>query len=428
MDAERDGVDGTVERDLAQTLDLLSERVARYRVDDLVLTYCNRSWAAQYHADPSELIGLRIDTLLNSDEMQGLHSQLARLGPLNPYLSDPHPRQAALTPDRWTEWTDRYLPLATGAEVLAVGRDVTERHLAEQRLAASEAHFRLLAERSADLVWRLVADPKPRISYLSPSVEALTGWTAEAFGDDLAHLRSLLDEEGERVLDAALAGQQPPDRFDLRLRRPDGTWLILEMSAVRLPDGWQGIGRDVTQVRQLQDDLATLALRDPLTSLANRRLLDLLLDAALARAERAETPVVVTYVDLDGFKQVNDVHGHAAGDAVLVEVARRLSTTLRGTDLVARLGGDEFVAVHETDAARAATIAERISAALSPAYVLPSGVEVDCPASLGTADSGSHPTAPALLAAADAAMYEVKKARRVVRARAAPRERPTSRS
>lgn len=424
MDAEREVSDGTVQRDLAQTLDLLSERVARYRVDDLILTYCNRAWAAQYHEDPADLIGRRIDSLLNEDEMRGLRAQLARLGPLNPYLHDPERRQAALTPDRWTEWTDRYLPLPTGAEILAVGRDVTERHLAEQRLAASEAHFRLLAERSVDLVWRLVVHPHPRLSYLSPSVEQLTGWAVEAFGDDLMHLSTLLDEDGIRILRAALEGEQPPDRFDMRLRRPDGTWLTLEMSVVRLPDGWQGIGRDVTQMRKLQDDLATLALRDPLTGLANRRLLDLLLDAALARGERAETPVVVTYVDLDGFKQVNDVHGHAAGDAVLMEVARRLSTTLRGTDLVARLGGDEFVAVHETDAARAQMIADRIATALAPAYVLPSGVTVECPASLGSADSATHPVAADLLAAADAAMYEVKHARRTARARAALLERP----
>lgn len=168
--------DALPDAELARTLDLLSEQVARYRVDDLRLTYCNRAWADQFRREPAELIGTPIDDLLNESERAGLWAQLARLGPDNPFLRDPEIRPASRNPNQWVEWADRYLPLPGGAEILAVGRDVTERHNAELRLSASEDLFRSLAEAATDLVWRLTATPTVGLSYVSPSIEALTGW------------------------------------------------------------------------------------------------------------------------------------------------------------------------------------------------------------------------------------------------------------
>ncbi len=230
----------------------------------------------------------------------------------------------------------------------------------------------------------------------------------------------MLDEHGNEILDRALAGEQPPERFDMRMRRADGEWVTLEMHVARLPDGWQGIGRDVTQLRRLQEELADLALRDPLTGLANRRLLEILLDTALARAERSGAPLLVSLVDLDDFKRVNDEHGHAAGDAVLRQVGQRLSATVRGADVVARLGGDEFVTVHETDRGGAEVILRRLAAVLTPAYVLPDGTLVSCLPSIGSADSRENATAADLLAAADAAMYRAKREHRAARDATAP--------
>ncbi|HEY3438120.1 MAG TPA: diguanylate cyclase [Actinotalea sp.] len=399
-------------RTLAETLDLLSERVARYTVADLTLVYCNRAWALSHAAEPQDLIGRHMDELLHPAELEGLHTQLQRLGPDEPFLYDPHPRPAPRTPDRWVEWADRYLPGPDGAHILAVGRDVTERVIAEQRLVLSEARFRNLADRSADIVWRYTAVPRPHLSYLSPAVEHITGWPPLAFEVGLDHLLSQTDAEGRALLEGALDGGRLPDRFDLRLRRPDGAWVVLEMRISRVADGIQGMSRDVTEIRALQADLAELALKDPLTGLANRRLLDVLLETALARVRRTGGPLVVTYLDLDLFKEVNDTYGHAAGDRVLVEVAQRLHATLREADVVARTGGDEFVIVHDSTPEDAQHVHARIRAALAQPVDLGDGAVVTCEASLGSADLGDADDAVGLLAAADLAMYEVKRSRR----------------
>lgn len=112
------------------------------------------------------------------------------------------------------------------------------------------------------------------------------------------------------------------------------------------PDGQPlraaGSHRDVHKEKQVEEKLTKLALRDPLTNLANRRYLESVFGHSVAYAERANSELGILYLDLDGFKPVNDELGHAAGDAVLCEVARRLQTAVRGHDVVARVGGDEF--------------------------------------------------------------------------------------
>jgi diguanylate cyclase (GGDEF)-like protein len=174
----------------------------------------------------------------------------------------------------------------------------------------------------------------------------------------------------------------------------------------------QGVSRDVTELRSLQANLAALALRDPLTGLANRRLLDELLKSGLAHAQRDHLTLAVAYIDLDAFKQVNDGYGHDAGDVVLCETARRLLSIVRTADVVARLGGDEFVIVYEPNKSGSEGLIARINEALAVPINVSATTSVFCRASVGYADTRTvgHDAA-ALLAAADAAMYAVKRAR-----------------
>jgi len=404
--------DETFYRGCAETLDHLPERVVRYRVTDLTIVYCNVAWAAGHDLRPAEMIGRSLNDLLSLSEMAGLHSQLARLGPDNRRLVDDTPRAAPNAPGQWVEWVDQFLTGADGAEVLAVGRDVSARHNAELNLAASETRFRELADKSADVVWRFLLEPHPHFDYMSPSVERIIGYPADYFLEDFSRFIDILDDEGRAFIDRALQGLPLPDRWDFRYRHADGSTVIGEMNVTLIAGGMQGVSRDVTDLRGLQTELAALALRDPLTGLANRRLFQELLEADLQRAKRNRQPLAVAFLDLDDFKHVNDTYGHDAGDVVLCETARRLQSTVRGADSVARIGGDEFVVSYELADPSSDTLLDRIRATLAAPIDVYATVVVHCPASIGHADTSTVGyDAAALLAAADAAMYEVKRPR-----------------
>jgi diguanylate cyclase (GGDEF)-like protein/PAS domain S-box-containing protein len=405
-------VDERYYKGVAGMLDALPERVIRYRVSDLTVTYCNVAWAAGHNLSPAQVIGQRVDTLLGAAEKVGLMSQLSRLGPSTPLLADDIARPAPNAPGQWVEWVDQYLPGPDGAEVLAVGRDVTGRHNAELNLAASEARFRDLADKSADVVWRFVMDPHPHFDYMSPSVENILGYPPSMFLGDLAPFLDILDDDGRALIVAALHGTPLPERLDFRYRTAAGTIVIGEMQTTAIRGGLQGVSRDVTELRNLQANLAALALRDPLTGLANRRLLDELLKSGLAHAQRDDLTLAVAYIDLDGFKQINDAYGHDAGDVVLCETARRLLSIVRTADVVARLGGDEFVIVYEPNQSGSERLIARIGEALAVPIEVSATVAVFCHASVGYADTRTTGRDPsALLAAADAAMYNAKRAR-----------------
>lgn len=176
---------------------------------------------------------------------------------------------------------------------------------------------------------------------------------------------------------------------------------------------------NLLEVRLLHDEarnhgkmLESLALHDPLTGLANRRLLEDRMSMALARVRRNKGCMAVMYLDLDGFKEVNDTFGHGAGDIMLKAVAQRLTRTVREEDTVARLGGDEFVITlsHIHSATDAAGMAAKVIDAVSQPYDI-EGRMVRMTTSIGI---GIYPNggkdAEALMKSADTALYEAKRA------------------
>ena len=164
----------------------------------------------------------------------------------------------------------------------------------------------------------------------------------------------------------------------------------------------------ISQRRQLTQQLAHQALHDPLTDLPNRTLLIDRLNLALLRSRRSGGWVALTFVDLDHFKTVNDTYGHAAGDRVLKDFARRLTAAMRSSDTVARLGGDEFVIVSEGSSNPAAeTIAERVRSCFTQSFVV-DGRELTLSASIGIAIGDGSNTADELIATADRIMYQAK--------------------
>ena len=206
----------------------------------------------------------------------------------------------------------------------------------------------------------------------------------------------------------------------------DGTtaWVLHGVAAVAGPDGlpaWFAVSaQDITERRRAEEELraATEALteqavRDPLTGLANRTLFDERLRGALSRDARTGGSTGVLFLDLDGFKDVNDRHGHAVGDAVLRAVAERLTAGVRPSDTVARLGGDEFVVLVEgaTPAGMSALVARLRDAVQEPLTVRGSTLDVGVSVGMALADEGSaDPTS--LVAEADKRMYAVKRGTR----------------
>ncbi|WP_404385664.1 diguanylate cyclase domain-containing protein [Caenispirillum salinarum] len=176
--------------------------------------------------------------------------------------------------------------------------------------------------------------------------------------------------------------------------------------------GYVAILSDITHRKKAETELLRQATRDPLTGLANRQLFMHVLEDSVERASSMERACAVLFIDLDGFKEVNDRWDHAVGDELLKEVARRLRGTVRVSDEVARLGGDEFTVVltevRETqDAAR---VAEKIVAAVAEPYTLSAG-EAEVSASVGIAVYPADATAAEdLVRCADQAMYSAKRA------------------
>jgi len=401
--------DGSYFELAAEVLDALPELVVRFSVDEHRIVYCNAAWAEMHGLTPAEVLGRRLDDFLSDDGRAGMAAQMKRLSQDRPLLADRVARADPTRPDRFIEWVDRYLP---SDEIIAVGRDATARYTAQQELLASEARFRDLADRSSAIVWRVVFEPEPHFDYLSPSVERLSGLPASVFLDDFSRFVDLLDPRGLDLMQRAISGEQMPERADLHWNRPDGSPSIIEVHFTTISGGLQGVGSDVTEIRRLQAEVEARAFHDALTGLANRHLLDEILAVSLARTERLRSTLAVAYVDLDEFKEVNDSLGHAAGDAVLRETARRLLGAVRAHDVIARIGGDEFIVVYEPREAGTDHLVARLHATLSQPFEVAPGVLASCAASVGVATTEQCGyDAGALLAAADKKMYEVKRLR-----------------
>ena len=204
---------------------------------------------------------------------------------------------------------------------------------------------------------------------------------------------------------------------EYRVRHADGSWRWVEVTARnRLDDplirGIVSITRDVTGRKEAEERLRHLASHDSLTGLANRSRLE----DALEHAVSAAGPVrpVVYFVDLDGFKTVNDTYGHVAGDRVLQVVAARLQGAVRAGELVARYGGDEFVVVAylPPGGRLAEAVADRIRAALADPVEV-EGARVTVGASIGWAAALPGAAAGEIIKAADRASYAVKRSQRV---------------
>ncbi|GAA2037126.1 hypothetical protein GCM10009756_32290 [Pseudokineococcus marinus] len=309
------------------------------------------------------------------------------------------------------------LPGPAGAHgAVATLHDVTREREAAQALAESERLCRRALDASPLGMLVLPLDERPRrVLRTNPALERLLART-DLPGEDVAEVVDPTDLPLLAAALDALADGAPPRRVEVRLLGPGGRRLRASCTAsvVRQGDGRREavlLLEDLTARHEAERALAHAARHDPLTGAPNRRVLTERLAALVGGGARDGARVGVVYLDLDGFKDVNDAEGHAVGDAVLREAARRLDAAVRPGDTVARLGGDEFVVVCPDLSAEAdlAAVAQRVVDALGAPYAPPARRH-RVTASAGTALAGPGEDAAALLARADAAMYAAKRA------------------
>ncbi|NEC76997.1 putative bifunctional diguanylate cyclase/phosphodiesterase, partial [Streptomyces rochei] len=323
---------------------------------------------------------------------------------------------------------DRVVLLTGGTVVLALvvrqGIMLLDNITLTQELAQKENHFRSLVQGSSDVI--MIAAPNGILRYVSPAAAGVYGRPAEELvGSELAGLIHPEDlgcvvHEVRRFL-AANPVEEPTTRIECRFRSGEGGWLNVESTVNRHHGGLIFNSRDVTERVRLQAQLQHNAEHDPLTDLPNRALFTRRVQQALSGRRASDRGAAlrgtaVLFIDLDGFKGVNDTIGHQAGDELLVQAARRLQEAVRKGDTASRLGGDEFAALIVGEGAareRAARerhileLADRLRNTLSQPYLI-DGNDVRVNASIGVAFAEPGLGAGELLRNADLAMYRAK--------------------
>lgn len=387
---------------------------------------CNRRIAELFGYGPEELVGREAAIFYpcQDDYVRVRHAARADLFAGRPYATDVELRRkdgTAIHAHISARLVDEE---ATEPGVVWTLEDITERRCAELELDLARRELaqhlelaRRVFENSSGSI--MVTDADNRIVSVNRAFERMTGFAAaEVLGRDPGDLKSgRHDEAFYRAMWQSL-GDKDHWQGEIWDRRKDGSVYpkLSTIDVVRDADGkivnYVAVFSDISERKASEEEVHFLAHHDALTGLANRLALGLHLGHALAVARRNRTRVAVLFIDLDGFKPINDRYGHAAGDKLLVTLAGRLRQMARETDLVARMGGDEFVIVMEgsfTDEHLAEIGADLVAAVGEPCPMAVGEVVVSC--SIGIACSPRDgDTAELLLAGADVAMYRAKAA------------------
>jgi diguanylate cyclase (GGDEF)-like protein/PAS domain S-box-containing protein len=342
------------------------------------------------------------------------------MGSLDPKAVYNHP-SAWEHPWRWAAVHGLFILGASAASLVnwrmseqEYARRIAEQERGEARLRQSEARFRGLVQRAEDIILILDADGTAR--YVSPSYERVLGiLPSTLIGRNI--FDSLHPDDrplANQVLAELVSTPGRARTVEVRVRHHNDTWRTLDAIASNSLDD-PAIGgivvnaRDVTERKELEEQLVHQAFHDSLTGLPNRALFMDRLSHALSRAHREAADLAVLYLDVDQFKVINDSLGHKSGDRLLMSVADRLQMSVRPGDTVARLGGDEFtVLLEDAGTDEAVRVARRIGQRLLAPFNL-EGREVVVTGSIGIACKTSPENRPDdLLRNADVAMYAAK--------------------
>jgi diguanylate cyclase (GGDEF)-like protein/PAS domain S-box-containing protein len=383
---------------------------------NLVITYCNERFADILHNSVDGIVGSDMKTLNDKSILPASRNALKGEKVFYEGQYDAISGDAGI----WIDMTCAPSRDGTGRIVggIAIVRDITERKQAEELLRISAIAFE---SQSA----MIVTAPNSVILRVNQAFTKLTGYSAQEVLGKTPHLLSSgrHDKSFFKAMWSTLkkAGYWQGEIWN---RRKNGMivaeWLTI--AAVIAPDGsishYVGTFSDITENKDALAEIHRLAYYDPLTHLPNRRLLQDRLSQELAAATRNGLYGAILFLDLDNFKTLNDTRGHDAGDQLLVEVARRLRTTVREVDIVGRLGGDEFVVLLadlSAEAEAAAMLTKQVGVKLLNILAQPynvDGYEFHCTASIGVRLYREQEVVEDLLRHADLAMYHAKTAGR----------------
>ncbi len=349
--------------DLTVTNTKLQKSEERYRtvVEDMpvlvcrflpngTLTFVNEHYCTYFRKTREQLIGINFFEFIPEEDREQVKKHFSSLTTANPATTYEHKVVAPDGVQRWQRWTDRALfdEHDRPVEYQSIGEDITESKISEEVLRESEERFRNLIEGSVQGIY-IHRDFKPL--FVNQAFANILGY--ESANEFIAAM-NLIDEhyaphERARMRgykEARLRGEEAPTRYEYEALRKDGSIVTLQ-NAVRVIN-WRGEPAiqstviDVTEARELSEQLSYQASHDALTGLLNRRAFEQHLQQFLDTAVTERIEHVFCYLDLDQFKVINDTCGHVAGDELLRQLGQLLRETIRGRDKLARLGGDEF--------------------------------------------------------------------------------------
>ena len=376
--------------------------------------FTNAHYQDMLNLDPKSMIGRTIEQVMGARIYAQLADKIA--GALRGQRM--HFEFAGFATDRAVHYMIDYIPDfgeqggVQGFYVLVM--DISARKSAELTQAASEKRLKLITDNLPVLISYIDREHKFRFGnatfqkWFGVAPGALVGRPlSEALGAEAY-------QQARGHLERAFRGEVVT--FELKAAIEYGQRIL---ETTYLPDlqadggvaGVYALTHDTTRMKEAEEKLKLLARQDSLTGIANRRMFNETLQLALERSRRQKSLMALAYLDIDHFKRINDTHGHAVGDEVLKEFARRLQANVRLTDTVARLSGDEFVIILEAVGSEqeANTIATKIIDAIRVRFEL-TGVALDVTSSVGVAlfagEGGGHEE---LLANADSALYAAKR-------------------
>lgn len=326
-----------------------TEIVCRFKSDGTML-YVNMAYCRIFGMPREKIIGSKWHPVVFPEDIDYVENQVKTLTVQNPIVIIENRIFVADGSVRWGQFVNRAFFDKRGniLEIQAVGRDITERKQLEQE------HDQLVHEQQLmldnDLIGILKTTKDRQIIWANKAMYRLFGYEENEFIGKSTQFLYLCESDYQNLGNNAYTRISSGSiyRTELEMRKKGGSKIWINLNGMLLTENGSELlwmMADITDTKLRQKEIEHIAYHDTLTGLPNRILFSDRLNQSLARAKRAENMLAVCYLDLDGFKPVNDKFGHSSGDKLLVEIADRLLSSIREEDTAARLGGDEFALI-----------------------------------------------------------------------------------